>query len=86
MRVRSGQGRERGAEHSFSRTRSRRSGSPRTQCRSKGASLSRDHERREAPFERPAETALPVGTDSVPAKRVMEAGSPGLKERSHQAE
>ena len=30
----------------------------------------------------PAETALPTGTDSVPAKRVVETGSPDLKERA----
>ena len=30
----------------------------------------------------PVEAALPTGTDSVPAKRVVEAGSPDLKERA----
>ncbi|WP_159902056.1 RNA-guided endonuclease InsQ/TnpB family protein [Salinirussus salinus] len=30
----------------------------------------------------PVETTLPTGTDSVPAKRVVEAGSPALKERT----
>ncbi|WP_207591041.1 RNA-guided endonuclease TnpB family protein [Halomontanus rarus] len=30
----------------------------------------------------PVETALPTGTHSVPAKRVVEAGSPALKERA----
>ncbi len=29
----------------------------------------------------PVETALPVGTSPVPAKRVLEAGSPTLSER-----
>jgi putative transposase len=33
----------------------------------------------------PVETALPTGTDSVPAKRVVEAGSPALKERTASA-
>ena len=33
----------------------------------------------------PVETALPVDTDSVSAKRVMEAGSPTLKERTANA-
>ncbi len=33
----------------------------------------------------PVETALPVGTNSVPAKRVVEAGSPALKERTASA-
>ncbi len=32
--------------------------------------------RKAKPFERPAETALPTGTHSVPAKRVVETGSP----------
>jgi putative transposase len=32
------------------------------------------------PDSMPAETALPVGTDSVPAKRVLETGSPVLSE------
>jgi len=33
----------------------------------------------------PVKTALPVDTDSVSAKRVMEAGSPTLKERTAKA-
>jgi len=33
----------------------------------------------------PVETALPVDTDSVSAKRVLEAGSPTLKERTASA-
>ncbi|RLM63409.1 transposase, partial [Halorubrum sp. Atlit-26R] len=33
----------------------------------------------------PVETALPTDTDSVSAKRVMEAGSPTLKERTASA-
>ena len=33
----------------------------------------------------PVETALPTGTTSVPAKRVLEAGSPTLKERTASA-
>jgi putative transposase len=33
----------------------------------------------------PAETALPVGTTSVPAQRVVETGSPTLKERAASA-
>ncbi|WP_129115537.1 RNA-guided endonuclease InsQ/TnpB family protein [Halegenticoccus tardaugens] len=33
----------------------------------------------------PVETALPTGTTAVPAKRVMEAGSSGLTERTAQA-
>ncbi|WP_129116720.1 RNA-guided endonuclease InsQ/TnpB family protein [Halegenticoccus tardaugens] len=33
----------------------------------------------------PVETALATGTESVPAKRVMEAGSPALTERTAQA-
>jgi putative transposase len=37
------------------------------------------------PESMPAETALPTGTDSVPAKRVVETGSPTLKERAAQA-
>ncbi|SIS21957.1 putative transposase [Natronorubrum thiooxidans] len=37
------------------------------------------------PESTPAETALPTGTDSVPAKRVVETGSPTLKERTAQA-
>ncbi len=32
------------------------------------------------PDSMPAETALPTGTDSVPAKRVLETGSPVLSE------
>jgi putative transposase len=32
--------------------------------------------------ETPVETALPAGTTPVPAKRVLEAGSPCLKERA----
>ena len=53
---------------------------------SERASLSRDHERREAPFERPVETALPTGPDSVPAKRVIETGSPSSARPSGRAE
>jgi putative transposase len=34
----------------------------------------------------PVETALPTGTDSVPAKRVVEAGSPTLNERAKASE
>jgi putative transposase len=34
----------------------------------------------------PVETALPTGTTSVPAKRVLEAGSPTLKERAQASE
>ncbi|WP_394348761.1 zinc ribbon domain-containing protein [Haloterrigena sp. H1] len=34
----------------------------------------------------PVETALPTGTTSVPAKRVIEAGSPSLKERAQASE
>ncbi|WP_394740119.1 RNA-guided endonuclease InsQ/TnpB family protein [Natronococcus roseus] len=37
------------------------------------------------PESTPAETALPTGTDSVPAKRVVETGSPTLKERTARA-
>ncbi len=37
------------------------------------------------PESTPAETALPTGTDSVPAKRVVETGSPTLTERTAQA-
>src|SRR6056297_1817475 len=37
------------------------------------------------PESTPAETALPTGTDSVPAKRVVETGSPTLKERTASA-
>jgi putative transposase len=33
----------------------------------------------------PVETALPTGTNTVPAKRVVEAGSPTLKERTASA-
>ncbi len=33
----------------------------------------------------PAETALPTGTDSVPAQRVIETGNPVLKERTASA-
>jgi hypothetical protein len=33
----------------------------------------------------PVETALPTGTTTVPAKRVVEAGSPTLKERAASA-
>ena len=33
----------------------------------------------------PVETALPTGTSQVPAKRVLEAGSPALKERTASA-
>jgi putative transposase len=36
--------------------------------------------------ETPVETALPTGTDSVPAQRVVEAGSPALKERAKASE
>jgi len=32
------------------------------------------------PDSMPAETALPTGTDSIPAKRVVETGSPVLRE------
>ena len=37
------------------------------------------------PESTPAETALPTGTHSVPAKRVVETGSPTLKERAANA-
>jgi len=37
------------------------------------------------PESTPAETALPTGTDSVPAKRVVETGNPTLKERTASA-
>jgi putative transposase len=37
-------------------------------------------------FRTPVETALPTGTTSVPAKRVLEAGSPTLKERAQASE
>lgn len=37
------------------------------------------------PESTPAETALPTGTDSVPAKHVVETGSPTLKERAANA-
>jgi len=37
------------------------------------------------PESTPAETALPTGTHSVPAKRVVETGSPSLKERTASA-
>ncbi|WP_114579676.1 RNA-guided endonuclease TnpB family protein [Saliphagus sp. LR7] len=37
------------------------------------------------PESTPAETALPTGTDSVPAKRVVETGSPTLMERTASA-
>ena len=37
------------------------------------------------PESTPAETALPTRTDSVPAKRVVETGSPTLKERTAKA-
>jgi len=37
------------------------------------------------PESTPAETALPTGTDSVPAQRVVETGSPTLKERAANA-
>jgi putative transposase len=37
------------------------------------------------PESTPAETALPTGTHSVPAQRVVETGSPDFKERTAQA-
>ena len=39
----------------------------------------------DCPESTPAETALPTGTDSVPAKRVIETGSPTLKEQTASA-